>query len=85
MRFDQRLLECPQFLAAPLICSPPARRVAASGDGARTGDPIPPKPMTRMANAGHDTRGIQDWLGHRSIQHTVRYRVGATRFKDFWR
>ena len=26
-----------------------------------------------LANAGHDTRAIQDWLGHRSIQHTVRY------------
>jgi integrase len=23
-----------------------------------------------LANAGHDTRRIQDWLGHRSIQHT---------------
>jgi len=23
-----------------------------------------------LANAGHDTRAIQDWLGHRSIQHT---------------
>jgi hypothetical protein len=26
-----------------------------------------------LANDGHDTRRIQDWLGHRSIQHTVRY------------
>jgi site-specific recombinase XerD len=26
-----------------------------------------------FANAGHDTRAIQDWLGHRSIQHTTRY------------
>jgi integrase len=26
-----------------------------------------------LANAGHGTRAIQDWLGHRSIQHTVRY------------
>ena len=26
-----------------------------------------------LANAGHDTRRIQSWLGHRSIQHTVRY------------
>jgi hypothetical protein len=26
-----------------------------------------------LANAGHDTRAIRDWLGHRSIQHTVRY------------
>jgi integrase len=24
-----------------------------------------------LANAGNDTRAIQDWLGHRSIQHTV--------------
>jgi integrase len=26
-----------------------------------------------MANAGHDTRLIHDWLGHRAIQHTARY------------
>jgi hypothetical protein len=38
------------------------------------------------ANAGHDTRALQDWLGHRSIQHTVRYtELAPTRFKDFWR
>jgi integrase len=39
-----------------------------------------------LANAGHDTRAIQDWLGHKSIQHTVRYtELAPTRFKDFWR
>jgi integrase len=39
-----------------------------------------------LANAGHDTRRIQDWLGHRSIQHTVRYTELTTAgFKDFWR
>jgi integrase len=39
-----------------------------------------------LANAGHDTRAIQDWLGHRSIQHTVRYtELAPTRFRDFWR
>jgi type 1 fimbriae regulatory protein FimE len=39
-----------------------------------------------LAKAGHDTRAIQDWLGHRSIQHTVRYtELAPTRFKDFWR
>ena len=26
-----------------------------------------------LANAGHDTRALQAWLGHRNIQHTVRY------------
>jgi site-specific recombinase XerD len=39
-----------------------------------------------LANKGHDTRAIQDWLGHRSIQHTVRYtELAPTRFRDFWR
>jgi site-specific recombinase XerD len=36
-----------------------------------------------MANAGHDTRLIQDWLGHRAIQHTARYtELSPVRFKD---
>ena len=26
-----------------------------------------------LANAGHDTRSLQAYLGHRNIQHTVRY------------
>ena len=26
-----------------------------------------------LANAGHDTRALQAWLGHRNIQHTARY------------
>jgi integrase len=39
-----------------------------------------------LANAGHDTRAIQDWLGHRSIQHTVKYtELAPTRFQNFWR
>jgi site-specific recombinase XerD len=39
-----------------------------------------------LANAGHDTRSIQDYLGHVSIQHTVRYtELSPTKFKEFWR
>jgi PAS domain-containing protein len=39
-----------------------------------------------LANKGHDTRAIQAYLGHRNIQHTVRYtELTPTRFKDFWR
>jgi integrase len=39
-----------------------------------------------LANAGHDTRLIQDWLGHRSIASTVRYtKLAAGRFKNLWR
>jgi hypothetical protein len=38
------------------------------------------------ANAGHDTRALQAWLGHKNIQHTVRYaELSPHRFKDFWR
>jgi integrase len=39
-----------------------------------------------LANAGQDTRAIQLYLGHKSIQHTVRYtELAADRFKDFWK
>jgi integrase len=39
-----------------------------------------------LANAGHDTRALQAYLGHRNIQHTVRYtELAPDRFKDFWR
>ena len=39
-----------------------------------------------MANAGHDSRLIQDWLGHLAIQHTARYiELSPTRFRDVWR
>jgi type 1 fimbriae regulatory protein FimB/type 1 fimbriae regulatory protein FimE len=39
-----------------------------------------------LANAGHDTRRIQSWMGHKSIQNTVRYtELAPDRFKDFWR
>ena len=39
-----------------------------------------------LANAGHDTRSLQAYLGHRNIQHTVRYtELSPDRFKAFWK
>jgi site-specific recombinase XerD len=39
-----------------------------------------------LANAGHDTRALQAWLGHKNIQHTVRYtELSPNRFKNFWK
>ena len=39
-----------------------------------------------LANKGHDTRALQAYLGHKNIQHTVRYsELAPDRFKDFWR
>src|SRR5215472_11278495 len=36
------------------------------------------------ANRGEDTRSLQLWLGHKSIQHTVKYaELSAERFKDW--
>jgi len=36
-----------------------------------------------LANAGHDTRALQAWLGHKNIQHTVRYtELAPDRFKS---
>ena len=58
-------------------------------------DPFPTRKWTRhpfvfkhaqkLANKGHDTRALQAYLGHRNIQHTVRYtELSPGRFKDFW-
>jgi type 1 fimbriae regulatory protein FimE len=38
-----------------------------------------------LASQGHDTRAVQDYLGHKNIQHTVRYTAMAPhRFENFW-
>jgi type 1 fimbriae regulatory protein FimE len=38
-----------------------------------------------LANKGVDTRAIQQYLGHRNIQHTVRYtELAPQRFTEFW-
>jgi integrase len=39
-----------------------------------------------LADAGHDTRRLQLWLGHSDIKHTARYsELSARPFKHFWR
>lgn len=40
----------------------------------------------KLAQGGQDTRAIQHYLGHKNIQHTVRYtQLSPDRFKDFWK
>ena len=40
----------------------------------------------KLAQAGQDTRAIQQYLGHKNIQHTVRYtQLSSERFKNFWK
>ena len=36
----------------------------------------------KPAHDGHDTYAIQEWIGHRNIQHTE---LTSERFKDFWK
>ncbi len=40
----------------------------------------------KLANEGVDTRAIQGYMGHKNIQHTVRYTdLAPDRFRGFWR
>lgn len=40
----------------------------------------------KLANDGRDTRTLQEYLGHKNIQHTVAYtRLTPGRFRDFWK
>src|SRR5262249_13419134 len=65
--------------------------IARLGERAKIPFPIHPHMLRHacgyaLANAGHDTRALQAWLGHRNIQHTVRYtELAPNRFRDFWR
>jgi type 1 fimbriae regulatory protein FimE len=65
--------------------------IARAGRGAGLEFPIHPHMLRhatgyKLANDGHDTRAIQHYLGHKNIQHTVRYtQLSAMRFQGFWR
>jgi type 1 fimbriae regulatory protein FimE len=38
------------------------------------------------SDQGVDTRSLQHYLGHKNIQHTVRYsELSPERFRDFWK
>lgn len=74
----------------PLL--PNAFRAILNRAGAIVGLPFPIHPhMLRhatgyyLASKGMDTRAIQAYLGHKNIQHTVRYtELAPGRFNDFW-
>ena len=68
-----------------------ARLVERAGGAAKLGIKAHPHMLRHacgfaLANKGHDTRALQAYLGHRNIQHTVRYtELSPSRFKSFWR
>ena len=67
------------------------RMVARAGEAAGIGLKVHPRMFRHacgfvLANAGQDTRSIQAYLGHRNIQHTVRYtELLPNRFRNFWK
>ena len=76
---------------APFTSAGFARMIERAGVEAKFGFKAHPHMLRHacgyaLANRGHDTRALQAYLGHKNIQHTVRYtELSPTRFKDFWR
>jgi integrase len=76
---------------APFTPAGIRRMVSKLGVAAEFAFPVHPHMLRHacgyaLANAGHDTRALQAFLGHRNIQNTVRYtELSPSRFKDFWR
>ena len=66
------------------------RMVAKVGEKADIKLPIPPYMLRhstgfQLANDGQDTRSIQNYLGHKNIQYTVRYaEISPLKFKKFF-
>jgi len=76
---------------APLSVAGYQRMIARTGEAARLGFLVHSHMLRhacgfKLAADGQDTRAIQAYLGHRSIQSTVRYTALAPdRFKNFWK
>jgi type 1 fimbriae regulatory protein FimB/type 1 fimbriae regulatory protein FimE len=76
---------------APFTPAGFARMIERAGEAAGLGFKAHPHMLRHacgfaLANKGHDTRALQAYLGHKNIQHTVRYtELSPDRFKDFWR
>ena len=76
---------------APFSTAGFARMVERAGGDAKFGFKTHPHMLRHacgyaLANRGHDTRALQAYLGHKNIQHTVRYtELSPKRFKNFWR
>lgn len=75
----------------PLTTSAVRKITARAGEVAAFGFPVHPHMLRHacgyyLANEGFDTRAIQQYVGHKNIQHTVRYtELAANRFNGFWK
>jgi len=75
----------------PITDSTFRKMLARGGKEAKLGVLIHPHMLRhstgfKLANDSQDTRSIQHYLGHKNIQHTVRYtELSPIRFKGFWK
>ena len=75
---------------APLTTRTVHHVIARAGNTAGLDMPVHPHVLRHatgfcLASKGHDTRAIQQYMGHRNIQNTVRYtELSPERFKNFW-
>lgn len=75
----------------PMTTSNVRKLIARAGEQAKLGFSVHPHMLRhacgfKLANDGHDTRALQHYLGHKNINHTVRYtEMAPDRFKGFWR
>ena len=75
----------------PLHCSTVKLALRKYGEKAKLPVAVHPHMLRHacgfaLADQGADTRLIQDYLGHRNIQHTVRYTaINPARFEKLWR
>jgi site-specific recombinase XerD len=73
----------------PMTPATARKLIARAGEFANLRFPTHPHMLRhstgyKLANEGHDTRSIQQYLGHRNITHTVRYtELSPERFKKF--
>ena len=62
-----------------------------AGENAKIKFPVHPHMLRhgcgyKLANDGQDTRAIQHYMGHKNIQHTVRYtELASDRFNGFFK
>ncbi len=76
--------------AAPMTTAGFRKMLARTGESAAFPFPVHPHMLRhacgyKLANDGQDTRAVQHYLGHKNIQHTVRYtELSPERFKSFW-
>jgi integrase len=75
---------------APLSTAAVRKMLARAGEVAEIGFPVHPHQLRHatgyvLANKGIDTRTLQHYLGHKKIEHTVRYAtLDSHRFSGLW-